>query len=199
MQIDRLLYPVHSLGPGDRLAIWIRGCKKRCFNCANPELQLFNPNSEVSMTVIKEMISKIDKKIDGITITGGEPFCQAKDLFEIITFMLEITDDILIFTGYSKKEIYDLNNDYAIKCIEKATVVIYGEYVDELNDNHTPLIASSNQVIEFHNPKINNKYINYMNNERIIENFYYNDNLISVGIHNSRRKKGENTKVDKRN
>lgn len=199
MQIDRLLYPVHSLGPGDRLAIWIRGCKKRCFNCANPELQLFNPNSEVSMTVIKEMISKIDKKIDGITITGGEQFCQAKDLFEIITFMLEITDDILIFTGYSKKEIYDLNNDYAIKCIEKATVVIYGEYVDELNDNHTPLIASSNQVIEFHNPKINNKYINYMNNGRIIENFYYNDNLISVGIHNSRRKKGENTKVDKRN
>lgn len=199
MQIDRLLYPVHSLGPGDRLAIWIRGCKKRCFNCANPELQLFNPNSEVSMTVIKEMISKIDKKIDGITITGGEPFCQAKDLFEIITFMLEITDDNLIFTGYSKKEIYDLNNDYAIKCIEKATVVIYGEYVDELNDNHTPLIASSNQVIEFHNPKINNKYINYMNNGRIIENFYYNDNLISVGIHNSRRKKGENTKVDKRN
>ena len=199
MQIDRLLYPVHSLGPGDRLAIWIRGCKKRCFNCANPELQLFNPNSEVSMTVIKEMISKIDKKIDGITITGGEPFCQAKDLFEIITFMLEITYDILIFTGYSKKEIYDLNNDYAIKCIEKATVVIYGEYVDELNDNHTPLIASSNQVIEFHNPKINNKYINYMNNGRIIENFYYNDNLISVGIHNSRRKKGENTKVDKRN
>lgn len=199
MQIDRLLYPVHSLGPGDRLAIWIRGCKKRCFNCANPELQLFNPNSEVSMTVIKEMISKIDKKIDGITITGGEPFCQAKDLFEIITFMLEITDDILIFTGYSKKEIYDLNNDYAIKCIEKATVVIYGEYVDELNDNHTPLIASSNQVIEIHNPKINNKYINYMNNGRIIENFYYNDNLISVGIHNSRRKKGENTKVDKRN
>ena len=199
MQIDRLLYPVHSLGPGDRLAIWIRGCKKRCFNCANPELQLFNPNSEVSMTVIKEMISKIDKKIDGITITGGEPFCQAKDLFEIITFMLEITDDILIFTGYSKKEIYDLNNDYAIKCIEKATVVIYGEYVDELNDNHTPLIASSNQVIEFHNPKINNKYINYMNNGRIIENFYYNYNLISVGIHNSRRKKGENTKVDKRN
>ena len=167
------------MGPGDRLAIWIRGCKKRCFNCANPELQLFNPNSEVSMTVIKEMISKIDKKIDGITITGGEPFCQAKDLFE--------------------KEIYDLNNDYAIKCIEKATVVIYGEYVDELNDNHTPLIASSNQVIEFHNPKINNKYINYMNNGRIIENFYYNDNLISVGIHNSRRKKGENTKVDKRN
>lgn len=199
MQIDRLLYPVHSLGPGERLAIWVRGCKKRCFNCANPELQLFNLNSEVSMAVIKEMISKIDKKIDGITITGGEPFCQAKELFEIITFMLEITDDILIFTGYSKKEICDLNNDDIIKCIDKAAVVIYGEYVDELNDNHTSLIASSNQVMEFYNLKIKNKYMDYINNGRSIENFYYKDNLISVGIHNSRRKKDENTKVDKRN
>lgn len=45
MQIDRLLYPVHSLGPGNRLVIWVRGCKKRCFNCANPELQFFNPKS----------------------------------------------------------------------------------------------------------------------------------------------------------
>ena len=34
MQIDRLLYPVHSLGPGNRLAIWVKGCRKRCFNCA---------------------------------------------------------------------------------------------------------------------------------------------------------------------
>ncbi len=189
MQIDRLLYPVHSLGPGDRLAIWVRGCKKRCINCANPELQLFNSNYEVSMAVIKEIISKIDKKIDGITITGGEPFCQAKELSEIITFMLEITDDILIFTGYSKKEIYDLKNDDVIKCIDKAAVVIYGEYVDELNDNHTPLIASSNQMIEFNNLKMKNKYMDYINNGRTVENFYYNDNLISVGIHNSRRKK----------
>lgn len=199
MQIDRLLYPVHSLGPGNRLAIWVRGCKKRCFNCANPELQRFNSKSEVSMSVIKDMISRIGEKIDGVTITGGEPFCQAKELLEMITFILEITDDILIFTGYSKEEIYDLNNDDAIRCIDKAAVVIYGEYVDKLNDNHTPLIASSNQVMEFHNPKINNKYMDYINNGRIIENFYYNNNLISVGIHNSRRKKDENTKVDKRN
>lgn len=53
MQIDRLLYPVHSLGPGNRLVIWVRGCKKRCFNCANPELQFFNPKSEISMPIIK--------------------------------------------------------------------------------------------------------------------------------------------------
>ena len=106
MQIDRLLYPVHSLGPGNRLGIWVRGCKKRCFNCANPELQFFNPKSEISMPIIKDTICEIGEKFDGITITGGEPFCQAKELLDLITFILEITDDILVFTGYSKDEIY---------------------------------------------------------------------------------------------
>ena len=172
MQIDRLLYPVHSLGPGNRLVIWVRGCKKRCFNCANPELQFFNPKSEISMPIIKDTICEIGEKFDGITITGGEPFCQAKELLDLITFILKITDDILVFTGYSKDEIHELNNDDVIKCIKKAAVVIYGEYVDEHNDNYTPLVASSNQVMEIYNPKLKNKYMDYIKNGRTIENFY---------------------------
>lgn len=111
---------------------------------------------------------------------------------------MEITDDILVFTGYSKDEIYELNNDDVIKCIEKAAVVIYGEYVDEYNDNYTPLVASSNQVMEIYNPKLKNKYMDYIKNGRTIENFYYNNNLISVGIHNTRRRRDENTEVDTR-
>ena len=112
MQIDRLLYPVHSLGPGNRLVIWVRGCKKRCFNCANPELQFFNPKSEISMPIIKDTICEIGEKFDGITITGGEPFCQAKELLDLITFILEITDDILeqldIFSKSAEDESYSV-------------------------------------------------------------------------------------------
>ncbi len=150
------------------------------------------------MPIIKDTICEIGEKFDGITITGGEPFCQAKELLDLITFILEITDDILVFTGYSKDEIYELNNDDVIKCIEKAAVVIYGEYVDEYNDNYTPLVASSNQVMEIYNPKLKNKYMDYIKNGRTIENFYYNNNLISVGIHNTRRRRDENTEVDTR-
>jgi len=96
-------------------------------------------------------------------------------------------------------EIYELNNDDVIKCIEKAAVVIYGEYVDEYNDNYTPLVASSNQVMEIYNPKLKNKYMDYIKNGRTIENFYYNNNLISVGIHNTRRRRDENTEIQSSN
>ena len=78
MQIDRLLYPVHSLGPGNRLAIWVKGCRKRCFNCANPELQLFDSNNEVSMTIIKDMISKIDKILTGLQLLEESHFVKLK-------------------------------------------------------------------------------------------------------------------------
>ena len=101
MQIDRLLYPVHSLGPGNRLVIWVRGCKKRCFNCANPELQFFNPKSEISMPIIKDTICEIGEKFDGITITGGEPFCQAKELLDLITF-----EELLAKNGFYHKLYY---------------------------------------------------------------------------------------------
>jgi anaerobic ribonucleoside-triphosphate reductase activating protein len=101
--------------------------------------------------------------------------------------MKKITDDVLIFTGFSTKELEELRNVDVGQCIEKAAVVISGEYIDELNDNKTALVASANQEIILNNERYRDKYISYMDKGRIIENFYYGDNLISVGIHNRRK------------
>lgn len=38
MYIDRLLYPITALGPGERIALWVSGCDRKCNKCANPEL-----------------------------------------------------------------------------------------------------------------------------------------------------------------
>lgn len=186
MQIERILFPITSLGPGERLVLWTLGCKKHCKKCANPELRSFNSKKNITLSQFKSIMKNIElKRIDGVTVTGGEPLLQARELLEFIEYFKTFTKDILIFTGFSEDEIR-LSDDYVHKCVEESAIIVAGEYIDELNDNTTPLIASSNQKIIWGNDVLITKYTEYMKIGRQIQNIYYNDNLISVGIHNRR-------------
>ena len=75
MEIDRILFPIQSLGPGNRLVIWTVGCSKHCFNCSNEELWEHDDKRNISPDELFELILKsIDVgQIDGITFTGGDP------------------------------------------------------------------------------------------------------------------------------
>lgn len=184
MQIDRLLFPITSLGPGKRLVIWTIGCHKKCFHCANPELRDFDLSKNVTFDQFKKILLSLDKnQIDGITFSGGEPLCQADELIRWIKYCKEFTEDILIFTGYSEEEIL-LLDDVAKNCVAEAAVTVAGEYIEELNDNTTSLVASSNQKLLWGNVEYQPIYDVYMKKGRMLQNVYYNNNLISVGIHN---------------
>lgn len=186
MQIDRILYPVTSLGPGKRAVIWTIGCNRRCVNCANPELWEFNTKKDLSLEEIYSIIKTINEKslIDGITITGGEPFEQANELRELLGRIKPITEDILVFSGYTLDQLkgqYDRSIDYIL---DNIAVLVDGEYMDEKNDNRSVLRGSMNQQIHTLKSKFSGKYRNYILSGRKIQNVFYNNNLISVGIHN---------------
>ena len=55
MLIARILSPVHSLGPGDRVCLWTQGCKKRCKGCISPELQPYSGN-EIDENVLAKIL-----------------------------------------------------------------------------------------------------------------------------------------------
>ena len=42
MYIDRIMFPVLTLGYGQRVGIWTLGCPRKCHKCSNPELQDIN-------------------------------------------------------------------------------------------------------------------------------------------------------------
>lgn len=185
MQIDRFLYPVTSLGPGNRLCIWTVGCKKRCPMCANPELRRFDKSKELSMPQIKKMLEKIDfSKIDGVTISGGEPFCQSKDLYEFLKIIRTKCEDILIFTGYTYEELMTMKDIYVDLSMDYISMLVAGEYVNHLNDNKTPLLASTNQEMICFEDSLQKRYLDYQKQGRQIQNVYMNDEMMSVGIHN---------------
>jgi len=186
MQVDRLLFPVKSLGPGNRMAIWTVGCDLKCHGCSSSDLWRKDKTKDIGLDKLCSMVDAVANKstIDGFTITGGEPFAQPGHLLDLLKHISLISRDILIYTGYTLKELNEIPDKYyAAEILRFTAVLIDGPYVSGLNDGK-PLRGSSNQTIHILNSEYSLIYKDYQLNQRIIENFLYNNNLISVGIHN---------------
>lgn len=182
MYIDRVLYPVQALGPGNRIVIWTAGCRQRCIGCANPELWTQHPEQEIAPQRLADSIRRmIRESADGITISGGEPFLQASELSELLE-LLPFQGDILVFSGYTYETL--LENDANQALLKKTDVLIDGAYQDDLNDGKSALRGSVNQRILYLNPQVKDRYEQYLHQGRLIQNFVYDYHIISVGIHN---------------
>lgn len=181
MFIDRILYPVTALGPGNRIALWVAGCSRQCKGCANPELWTRHPYQQITPNRLSTYVNGLsDKPIDGITITGGEPFDQAQEL-AVFLEGLKVPGDVLVFTGYNIEELKDARYQ---SFLNKIDVLIDGAYVEEQNDNQAALRGSLNQSIHYLNGALASEYQAYLKKGRQIQNFIYDYKTISVGIHN---------------
>ncbi|MBN2420583.1 MAG: radical SAM protein [Deltaproteobacteria bacterium] len=184
MQIARIYYPVKTLGPGHRIGIWTIGCNRRCNRCSNPELWEPDPEKDVALATIQDTLLRIKScsHIDGITISGGEPFLNPEELCGLVLFLKRgVSEDILVYTGYTIDELYRSNNPHTIAVLENIAVLIDGPYVNHLNDN-TGLRGSSNQKIIFIDPEYKQKYENAVSGKRLVQNIHYNSGFVSFGI-----------------
>lgn len=182
MQIERIFYPLETLGYGKRIGIWTIGCPHACFNCSNPELWKENKKKDLPLPYIFQMLQSVQQPIDGVTITGGEPFQQAKELRELIQFILaNITDDILVYSGYTMAELVEMNDPDINTILEAIAVLIDGKYIEEKNDN-SPLKGSSNQVVHILNERYRSRYEELLKGNRQVQTVVVQHDVIAFGI-----------------
>src|SRR5574344_1015265 len=184
MYVARLLYPLKVLGPGLRLGIWFAGCKHGCRGCSNPELWPQKDEYKTSASEILGLVDSVAKvhKIEGFTLTGGDPFLQPDALRELLPSLNKISSDILVYSGYEKSELENLGY---LDILAQIAVLIDGRYVQERNNNCF-LRGSDNQNIYVLNNDLQSTYQNYLtNNVNMVQNFMTKDGFISVGIHNA--------------
>ncbi len=180
MQIDRIYYPVKTLGYGNRIGIWTVGCNHYCRNCSNPELWSLDEGKSISVNQIIECVKKVEGA-DGITITGGDPFLQDDELYQLVVQLLEIGyEDILVYTGYTIEEL-QYKSIFSRSILEKIGILVDGPYVDELNDNKS-IRGSINQKIYILNPSLKKRYINVENWERKNQIVMNDNNVMCVGL-----------------
>ncbi len=180
MQIGKILFPVTTLGPGERLGIWVQGCSRFCEGCANPELQVFDDSKDTTPDKIFD--ATINLGFEGITISGGEPFLQVKDLRILIEQYNNVGyDDILIYSGFTMQELVDKNDEDINYILSHISVLIDGPFDIGLVDN-IPLRGSSNQNVWILNPKYKREYENLLTQEKKVDIFCFDDDIHFIGI-----------------
>jgi len=170
-----------ELGPGNRYVIWVQGCPFNCKGCVTPE---GIPIVENNLVEINQIIFAIcaNKKITGITISGGEPFMQASKLVKILAAVKTIRPelDVVVFSGFKLKELEWIE---AKEFLDLIDVLIDGKYIEKLNDN-IGLRGSSNQQVNYLTEKLKHYKHYFEDRERSIEIHIYNQHQTIIGVPN---------------
>ncbi|HEY4543970.1 MAG TPA: anaerobic ribonucleoside-triphosphate reductase activating protein [Tissierellaceae bacterium] len=134
-------------GPGIRVSFFVTGCTHKCYNCFNPEYQDFDFGDTWTKDTTKMIINYLNKdQISGLSIIGGEPFQNAKDLTKIIKdIKKEVNKDIWVWSGYTFDEI--INDQVKKELLEEIDVLVDGRFVERLKDLTLKFRGSSNQRI----------------------------------------------------
>ena len=168
-----------ALGPGLRYAIWTQGCLQRCEGCTTPESRPIVARQLIpSSDLAEDIISR--KDIEGITLSGGEPFLQAGPLADMLSKVHEARPelDVIVFSGYPAEV---LTWDDAKRLLAKTDVLIDGRFELE-NKTDRGLRGSSNQSIHFLTDRLLPWKDELENGSRILEVFVKEDRRITIGI-----------------
>ena len=179
VNLARIYYPVTTLGPGKRVGIWLAGCDRDCPECVSPELKSRSSGTPVTVDEIMKYVKQLCADADGFTISGGEPFYNPIETGALVSAINEITNEIIIFTGYTLEELRDMQDENVDYVLDNISVLIDGPFIAELNDG-VGLRGSSNQNI--HIFKHMEEYEHLIDCERGMQVVVNGDRVMTIGI-----------------
>ena len=81
MRLAKTHFPVTVLGPGRRVGIWFQGCSIGCHGCVARDTWEHDDRFEIPVaSVVRWCRTVADGPVDGVTVSGGEPFEQPQAL-----------------------------------------------------------------------------------------------------------------------
>ena len=85
ISLNKAHYPVTALGPGRRIGLWLQGCALACPGCVSRDTWAFAEDQSLPLSVLLLWCQQVAPTgLDGITISGGEPFAQPEALLALL-------------------------------------------------------------------------------------------------------------------
>ena len=137
-------------GPGVRAVVWVQGCTIGCAGCYSAPTHPHSANSLVEPSEIAEWILSIPD-IEGITISGGEPFEQAAALVDIIGQMKQFRPGltVFIFSGHEYQTLLQSEEKSVHELIQHSDMLSTGPYIAKLRNQALLWRGSSNQEMHY--------------------------------------------------
>ncbi|MBP3380091.1 MAG: anaerobic ribonucleoside-triphosphate reductase activating protein [Ruminococcus sp.] len=132
-------------GPGIRFTVFTQGCPHKCRGCHNPGTH--DPEGG-EWADTDELLKKIQGNplLDGVTFSGGEPFCQAEALWELGRQIRSLGLNIVTYTGYTFEQLYrDREKNHFGKLLEVTDFLVDGPFILEEKDWEIKFRGSRNQ------------------------------------------------------
>lgn len=150
LDFDGYAEGVLGLGPGTRVALWVRGCDRHCPGCIAPEL--WKSGNATPVEEVASLLAEPLSRADGLTISGGEPFLQAEALLTLIGLVRRrVETEVLVYTGYTIEELRAGHPAWN-NLLSDIDILIDGPYIEE-EANTLVWRGSDNQRVHLLTPK----------------------------------------------
>lgn len=136
-------------GEGLRCVLWLQGCFHACPGCHNPSTHSPSGGFLMDSDEIFQAFQSNPLQ-DGITISGGEPFLQVKQLLPLAKQVQKMKKTVWIYTGYTIEQLTDPahpNYEDNLRLLAYCNVLVDGRYVQEQRSLLLPFRGSANQRI----------------------------------------------------
>lgn len=140
---------------GINTSIFFCGCTHHCQGCFNASIWDFKCGKLFDDDAKQLLIRYLsDDEVKGLSILGGEPLQQGKELYELIQEIETLFPDkkIWLWTGYYLNE---LNNEQ-MEIVKLCDYVIDGRFEKDKADGRIILRGSTNQTIWYNENRTGN-------------------------------------------
>ena len=137
-------------GEGYRYSIFTQGCPHECPGCHNPQTHDFQGGREVEPDKILRAVLA-NPLLEGVTFSGGEPFCQAAVLSGLAAQLHENGLNIWCYSGYDFEKDMLTGNlgpwEITEEMLSYIDVLVDGEFKLELKNPNLRFRGSENQRV----------------------------------------------------
>lgn len=135
-------------GPGLRFTVFVQGCPHKCEGCHNPQTHDFDGGSDFTLGELLDKI-KSNPLLDGVTFSGGEPFCKAAQLAELGEEIHKLGLDVVTYTGFTIEYLLEnANNENGYrKLLDVTDILIDGPFLISERSLMLKFRGSANQRI----------------------------------------------------